>query len=162
MTHKWKAHENMSTWFGKRGVEQAKPFPNSLFHNSSLLMYSAICMIISLSDLFRMWKIQRNPYFQTRSERLIIKEYIKVKGHHFQRGLWESFLKQVRGICQEKQIWLEHSSGNHDHVPLFRTFHQNIFQQILGNFTEVFLTGDKPSGDKWHKEWQQSTTINLY
>ena len=31
-------------------------------------------MIISLSDLVNMCKIQKNSYFQTRSERLIIKQ----------------------------------------------------------------------------------------
>ena len=35
-------------------------------------MFSFICMIISLSDLFSMCKIQKNPYFQTRPERLIM------------------------------------------------------------------------------------------
>ena len=42
-------------------------------------IYSVRGMIISLSDLFSMCKIQRNSYFQTRSERLIIihiKDYI--------------------------------------------------------------------------------------
>ena len=65
-------------------------------------MFSFICMIIRLSDLFSMCKIQKNPYFQTRPERLImihIKEDsqgdIKVIGRHIERGLWKSFLKQV-------------------------------------------------------------------
>ena len=43
-----------------------------LFHNDGVLMYSFICMIISLSDLLGMCKIQKNSSFQTRSERLII------------------------------------------------------------------------------------------
>ena len=49
------------------------------FHNGGLLIYSFICMIIGLSNLVSMWKIQRKTFFQTRSERLIIiyvKEYI--------------------------------------------------------------------------------------
>ena len=75
-----------------------------LFHDGGLLMYSFICLVISLSDLVIMCKIQKNPYFQTRSERLIIihikedsQEYIKVIGRHFERGLWKSFLKQIEG-----------------------------------------------------------------
>ena len=59
-------------------------------------------MIIRLSDLFSMCKIQKNPYFQTRPERLIMihlkedsQEDIKVIGRHIERGLWKSFLKQV-------------------------------------------------------------------
>ena len=43
-----------------------------LFDNDGLLTYSIISMIISLSDLVGMCKIQKNSYFQTRSERLII------------------------------------------------------------------------------------------
>ena len=43
-----------------------------LFHNGCQLMFSFICMIISLSDLFSMCKIRKNPYFQTRPERLIM------------------------------------------------------------------------------------------
>ena len=61
-----------------------------------------ICMIISLSDLFRMCKIQKNPYIQTRPERLIMihikedsQEDIKVISRHIKRGLYKSFLKQV-------------------------------------------------------------------
>ena len=49
-----------------------------LFDNGSLLLYSFVGVIISLSDLISMWKIQKNSYFQTRSERLSIiriKEY---------------------------------------------------------------------------------------
>ena len=49
-----------------------------------------------------MCKIQKNPYFQTMLERLImihikddIQEDIKVIGRHIERGLWKSFLKQV-------------------------------------------------------------------
>ena len=51
-----------------------------LFHNCRLLTYSLKCMIISLSGLVSMCKVQKNSYFHTRSERLIIisiKEYIK-------------------------------------------------------------------------------------
>ena len=51
-----------------------------------------------------MCKIQKNPYFQTRPERLIMihikedsQEDIKVIGRHIERGLWKSFLKQVGG-----------------------------------------------------------------
>ena len=50
-----------------------------LFHNGGLLTYSFIYMIISLSNLVSMCKIQRKTFFRTRSERLIIihvKEYI--------------------------------------------------------------------------------------
>ena len=43
-----------------------------LFHNGTLLIYSFISMIISLSDLFSICKIQKNSYFHTRSERLIV------------------------------------------------------------------------------------------
>ena len=75
-----------------------------LFHNGCQLMFSFICMIISLSDLFSMCKIRKNPYFQTRPERLIMRhikddsqEDIKVIGRHIERGLWKSFLKQVGG-----------------------------------------------------------------
>ena len=71
-------------------------------------MFSFICMIISLSDLFSMCKIQKNPYFQTRPERLIMihikedsQEDIKVIGRQIERGLWKSFLKLVRGTRQE-------------------------------------------------------------
>ena len=42
-----------------------------LFHDDSLLIYSFICMIISLSDILGKCKIQKNSSFQTRSERLI-------------------------------------------------------------------------------------------
>ena len=48
-------------------------------HLGSRLKYIVRGMIIGLSDLFSMCKIQRNSYFQTRSERLIIihiKDYI--------------------------------------------------------------------------------------
>ena len=51
-----------------------------LFRNYGLLTYSLKCMIISLSGLVSMCKGQKNSYFHTRSERLIIiriKEYIK-------------------------------------------------------------------------------------
>ena len=41
-----------------------------LFHNGGLLIYYFICMLIILSDLVNMCKIQKNTYFQTRSERL--------------------------------------------------------------------------------------------
>ena len=65
-------------------------------------MFSFICMIISLSDLFSMCKIQQNSFFQTRPETLIMiqikedsQEDIKVIGRHIERGLWKSFLKQV-------------------------------------------------------------------
>ena len=65
-------------------------------------MFSFICMIISLSDLFSMCKIQKNSFFQTRPERLIMiqikedsQEDIKVIDRHIERGLWKSFLKQV-------------------------------------------------------------------
>ena len=75
-----------------------------LFHNGGQLMFSCICMIISLSDLFSLCKIRKNPYFQTRPERLIMihikddsQEDIKVIGRHIERGLWKSFLKQVGG-----------------------------------------------------------------
>ena len=51
-----------------------------------------------------MCKIQKNPYFQTRPERLIMihikddsQEDIKVIGRHIERDLWKSFLKQVGG-----------------------------------------------------------------
>ena len=51
-----------------------------------------------------MCKIQKNPYFQTMLERLImihikedIQEDIKVIGRHIERDLWKSFLKQVGG-----------------------------------------------------------------
>ena len=47
-----------------------------LFHSGDLSIYSFIGMIINLSDLVSMYKIQKNSYFQTRSERLII-IYIK-------------------------------------------------------------------------------------
>ena len=47
-----------------------------LFHSRDLSRYSFIGMIISLPDLVSMYKIQKNSYFQTRSERLII-IYIK-------------------------------------------------------------------------------------
>ena len=50
-----------------------------LFHNGGLSIYCFIGMIISLSYLVSMCKIQKNSYFQTRSERLIIihiREYI--------------------------------------------------------------------------------------
>ena len=43
------------------------------------LIKSFICMIISLFELVSMCKVRNNPYFQTRSGRLIIisiKEYI--------------------------------------------------------------------------------------
>ena len=43
-----------------------------LIHNGRLLIYSFVCMIISLKDLVSMCKIQKNFRFQTRSERLII------------------------------------------------------------------------------------------
>ena len=55
--------------------------------------------------------------------------------------------KQVRGSATKNTNLTEHSSGNHDHVPLFLAFLQNIFQQILGNFTEIFLTGNKTSNN---------------
>ena len=49
-----------------------------------------------------MCKIKKNPYFQTRPERLIMihlkedsQEDIKVIGRHIERGLWKSSLKQV-------------------------------------------------------------------
>ena len=60
-------------------LQNCKPGPIDLFHNSGLLIYYFICTIISLFDLVSMCKIQNNSYFQTRSERLIIihiKEYI--------------------------------------------------------------------------------------
>ena len=41
-----------------------------LFHNGGLSIYYFICMLIILSDLANMCKIQKNTYFQTRSERL--------------------------------------------------------------------------------------------
>ena len=51
-----------------------------------------------------MCKIQKNPYFQTMLERLVMihvkedsQEDIKVIGRHIERGLWKSFLKQVGG-----------------------------------------------------------------
>ena len=73
-----------------------------LFHNGGQLMFSCICMIISLSDLFSVCKIRKDPYFQTRPERLIMihikddsQEDIKVIGRHIERDLWKSFLKQV-------------------------------------------------------------------
>ena len=73
-----------------------------LFHTGGQLMFSCICMIISLSDLFSLCKIRKNPYFQTRPERLIMihikddsQEDIKVIGRHIERDLWKSFLKQV-------------------------------------------------------------------
>ena len=43
-----------------------------LFHKGGLLTYSLICMIISLSGLVSMCKVQKNSDFQTRPERLII------------------------------------------------------------------------------------------
>ena len=49
---------------------------------------SFICMTINLSDLDSMCKIQKNSYFQTKSERLVfthIKEYIISR--HYERGL---------------------------------------------------------------------------
>ena len=59
-----------------------------LFHNGGLLIlfYYFICMIISLSNLVSMWKIQRKTFFQTRSERLII---IYVKEHINRPPLWK-------------------------------------------------------------------------
>ena len=57
-------------WFA-RGID--------LFHNGGPLIYSFIYMIIGLFDLVSMCKIQKDSYFKTRSERLIIiyiKEYI--------------------------------------------------------------------------------------
>ena len=39
-----------------------------------LYIVQFICMIISLSDMVNMCKIQKNSYFQTKSERLIIKQ----------------------------------------------------------------------------------------
>ena len=50
-----------------------------LFHNGGLSTYFCIGMIINLPELVSMCKIQKNSYFQTRSERLIIthmREYI--------------------------------------------------------------------------------------
>lgn len=49
-----------------------------LFHSGDLSIYSFIGMIINLSDLVSMYKIQKNSYFQLKSERLVtihIKEY---------------------------------------------------------------------------------------
>ena len=43
-----------------------------VFHNGGLLIYSFVCIKISLFDLVSMCKVQTNCYFQTRSERLII------------------------------------------------------------------------------------------
>ena len=51
-----------------------------LVHNVGLLIYSLICII--LSDLLSRRKTQKNSYFQTGSERLIIihiEEYLKLK-----------------------------------------------------------------------------------
>ena len=42
-----------------------------LFHNVGILIYFFICMIISLSDLVSMCKIQKNSYFPSKPERLI-------------------------------------------------------------------------------------------
>ena len=59
-----------------------------LFYNGDLFIYCFICMIISLSDLVSMCKIQKNPYFQTRSERLIIIHMKNLTvGRHYERGL---------------------------------------------------------------------------
>ena len=75
-----------------------------LFHNGGLLMYSNLLydMIISLSDLFSMCKIQKK-YLRSNEARKAnydtedSQEDIKVIGRHIERGLWKSFLKQVGG-----------------------------------------------------------------
>ena len=43
-----------------------------LFNNAGLLIHSFVGMIISLSDLVSICKIQKTSYVQTRSERLTI------------------------------------------------------------------------------------------
>ena len=51
-------------------------------------------MIISLSDLVNMCKMQTNSHFQTRSERLLIihiKEYIN-RPRHYERSLLEQLV----------------------------------------------------------------------
>ena len=66
-----------------------------LFHNGGLLTYSFIYMIISLSNLVSMCKIQRKTFFQTRSERLII---IHVKEHINRPPLWKRSIGPAAGI----------------------------------------------------------------
>ena len=63
-----------------------------LFHNGGLLIYSFLCMIIGLSNLVSMWKIQRKTFFQTRSERLII---IYVKEYINRPPLWKRSIGQA-------------------------------------------------------------------
>ena len=57
-----------------------------LFNNAGLLIYSFVGMIISLSDLVSICKIQKTSYVQTRSERLTIiriKVYIGIYLYRF-------------------------------------------------------------------------------
>ena len=107
-------------------------------------MFSFICMIISLSDLFSMCKIQKNPYFQTRPERLIMihikddsQEDIKVIGHHIERDLWKSFLKQVNvyNLCQSRFC----------HQTNLSTKRQSLFDQRNKNFLDSDCTKEKIS-----------------
>ena len=88
-------------------LENCKPGPIDLFHNGGVLIYYFRCTIISLFDLVSMCKIQKNPYFQTRSERLItihrhIKEYIN------KPPIWKRFialLSDIRAASSTNQ-WL--------------------------------------------------------
>ena len=61
--------------------------------SGSLLICSFICMIISLSYLVNICKIQKNYYFQTRSERLII---IRIKDYINRSPLWKWSISRLK------------------------------------------------------------------
>ena len=86
-------------------TDQLQNCKTRAYSNGGLLKYYFICTIISLFDLVSMCKIQKNSYFQTRSERLIIshiKEYIN------KPPIWKSYialLSDIRAASSTNQ-WL--------------------------------------------------------
>ena len=91
-----------------------------LFHNGGLWIYSLICMIISLSDLVSMCKIQKNSHFQTRSERLII---IRINEYINRPPLWKrSIYSRTQTFSAEvhrSNIWVKRWHNKYENSELY-------------------------------------------
>ena len=71
-----------------------------------------ICIIISLSDLVIMCKIQKNSYFQTRLKRLSI---IHIERFHSRDQHLRKFIETKESVCIRKEFISHRTSLRHQH-----------------------------------------------
>ena len=99
-----------------------------LFRNSRLLIYSFICLIISLSDLVIMCKIQKNSYFQTRSERLSI---IHIERFHSRDQHLCKFIETKKSVYIRKEFNSHRTGLGHQHGAIEKLHFRQVDLTIL-------------------------------